>query len=103
MLRAGLGSLVSVVYPPICIACQAATGEAQALCPACWSGMGFIERPYCERLGTPFAVDLGAGLLSPAAIADPPVFARRGPFAASTAWRASWCTASNTAIASNCP
>ncbi|UZF95314.1 ComF family protein [Bosea sp. NBC_00550] len=76
VLRAGLGSLVSVVYPPICIACQAATGEAQALCPACWSGMGFIERPYCERLGTPFAVDLGAGLLSPAAIVDPPVFAR---------------------------
>jgi ComF family protein len=68
--------LVGIVYPPTCIACQAATGEAQALCPACWRGIGFIERPYCERLGTPFPVDLGAGLLSPAAIADPPVFAR---------------------------
>jgi ComF family protein len=75
-LRAGLDALVGVVYPPSCIACQAATGSAQALCPSCWSGIGFIERPYCERLGTPFAVDLGAGLLSPAAIADPPVFAR---------------------------
>jgi ComF family protein len=38
--------------------------------------MPFIERPFCERLGTPFAQDLGPGLLSPAAHADPPVFAR---------------------------
>lgn len=76
LLRNGLHGAISIVYPPTCIACRAATGEAQALCPACWRGIGFIERPYCERLGTPFPVDLGAGLLSPAAIADPPVFAR---------------------------
>ncbi len=38
--------------------------------------MRFIERPFCERLGTPFEQDLGAGLLSPQAIADPPVFRR---------------------------
>ncbi|HEY5793675.1 MAG TPA: ComF family protein [Bosea sp. (in: a-proteobacteria)] len=76
LLRAGLRSAIGIVYPPSCIACQAATGEAQALCPACWGGIGFIERPFCERLGTPFAIDLGDGLVSPAAIADPPVFAR---------------------------
>lgn len=38
--------------------------------------MRFIERPFCERLGTPFAVDLGMPLVSPAAIANPPVFGR---------------------------
>ncbi len=75
-LRAGLHGAIGIVYPPSCIACQAATGEAQALCPACWGAIGFIERPYCERLGTPFSVDLGDGLISPAAMADPPVFAR---------------------------
>jgi ComF family protein len=75
-LRAGWHGLVGIVYPPTCIGCRAAIGEAQALCPTCWRGIGFIERPYCERLGTPFPVDLGAGLLSPAAIADPPVFTR---------------------------
>ena len=74
--RGALRAAIGIVYPPSCIACQAATGEAQALCPSCWSGIGFIERPYCERLGTPFALDLGEGLVSPAAIADPPVFAR---------------------------
>lgn len=73
---AGLRAAVDIVYPPSCIACQAATGEAQALCPACWGEMRFIERPYCERLGTPFPVDLGDGMVSPTAIADPPVFAR---------------------------
>jgi ComF family protein len=38
--------------------------------------MRFIERPFCERLGTPFAIDLGIPLVSPAAMADPPVFVR---------------------------
>jgi ComF family protein len=75
-LRAGLSHAVGLVYPPSCVACRAATSEAQGLCAGCWSGIGFIERPYCERLGTPFEVDLGPGLVSPAAIADPPVFAR---------------------------
>ncbi|MDO9440671.1 MAG: ComF family protein [Beijerinckiaceae bacterium] len=64
------------VYPPSCLACRRATESAGALCPACWTGMPFIERPFCERLGTPFAQDLGDGLLSPAAIAEPPVFER---------------------------
>ena len=67
---------LGVLYPPTCIACQAATGEPHALCAACWSSIRLIERPFCERLGLPFAVDLGQPLLSPAAIADPPVFGR---------------------------
>ncbi len=72
LARAALDTL----YPPTCLACRAATGEADALCPACWRAMRFIERPFCERLGTPFEQDLGEGLLSPQAIADPPVFRR---------------------------
>src|ERR687894_1981060 len=67
---------LGVVYPPTCIACGGATGEAHTLCARCWSEVRFIERPFCERLGTPFAVDLGMTLLSPAAIAEPPVFER---------------------------
>lgn len=48
--------------------------EHGALCQACWRDVGFIERPYCQLLGTPFAHDLGAGFLSAEAIAHPPVF-----------------------------
>lgn len=66
-----------VVFPPACLACRASTEAAGALCAACWAQVRFIERPYCERLGIPFAADLGNdGLLSPEAVANPPVFAR---------------------------
>ncbi len=68
--------LLDLVYPPGCLACGRATGQAEGLCSACWRGMRFIERPLCERLGTPFAQDFGAGLLSPEAMAHPPVYAR---------------------------
>jgi len=69
-------ALLDTLYPPTCLACRAATDAHGALCPQCWRAMRFIERPFCERLGTPFEQDLGAGLLSPQAVADPPVFAR---------------------------
>lgn len=50
--------------------------SAKALCPACWGALPLIEAPCCDRLGVPFAADYGPGLLSPAAIADPPRFDR---------------------------
>lgn len=68
---------LSLIYPPTCSSCGAATADPGALCPNCWSGLRLIEEPVCPRYGTPFAVDLGIGpLLSPRAIADPPVFGR---------------------------
>jgi ComF family protein len=76
LLSALRSATVDVAYPPLCIACREVVGREASLCPRCWARMRFISRPYCERLGTPFAVDIGGPLLSPAAIADPPVFAR---------------------------
>src|SRR6202050_2139532 len=73
--RAGRAAL-DTLYPPICLACRAATSEAGALCSSCWRAMRFIERPFCDRLGTPFEHDLGEGLLSPRAATDPPFFQR---------------------------
>jgi ComF family protein len=70
------GLVLDAAYPPQCLACREITAEPASLCPACWRAMPFISRPYCERLGTPFAVDYGGPLLSPGAIADPPVFRR---------------------------
>lgn len=67
---------LELLYPPSCLACRAATQDHGVLCTACWNEMRFIERPFCERLGTPFIRDLGPGLLSPEAMADPPVWAR---------------------------
>jgi len=68
--------LVNLVYPPSCIACSAALAEADGLCPACWRQIPFITHPFCQRYGTPLPVDHGSMMLSPLAIADPPVFTR---------------------------
>jgi len=74
---AGLGrSGMALIYPPSCISCGAAVDRPQALCADCWSSIRFIERPFCERLGTPFALDIGGTLHSPGAIAQPPAFNR---------------------------
>ena len=74
--RLGVAAL-DLVFPPTCLACRKATAGHGALCPACWKSINFIDRPYCERLGTPFPYDLGIeGLHSPDAIANPPVYAR---------------------------
>lgn len=75
-LRTGFRAAADLVLPPTCLACRKPVGAAGGLCPACWTGMGFIERPYCEKLGTPFVSDMGAGILSPEAIADPPAYDR---------------------------
>jgi ComF family protein len=71
---AGGRALVQAVLPPTCLACRKPAGATGGLCPQCWQGAGFIERPYCERLGTPFAYDSGGPLISPVAFADPPAF-----------------------------
>ena len=75
-LRYARRAALDLVYPPFCIACRGAVTEGGALCPSCWTHVRFIERPYCERLGTPFAQDLGPGLISPEAMASPPVYNR---------------------------
>ncbi len=69
-------AFVQTVLPPVCLACRKPAGAGGGLCAKCWQGAGFIERPYCERLGAPFAYDSGMPLISPAAFADPPAFDR---------------------------
>lgn len=75
---ARLGAAVlDLVFPPGCLVCRRAVAAHGGLCAACWGEIGLIERPYCERLGTPFDYDHGApGLVSLEAAAHPPVFAR---------------------------
>jgi len=77
MLRHMRKAAFDLVFPPVCISCRSAIETEGGLCPACWAQVRFIEKPFCDRLGIPFAADLGVGgLLSPEAIARPPVFGR---------------------------
>lgn len=71
-----LRPVLDVLYPPCCAVCGVRMAVHRALCGACWSRMRFIERPYCDILGIPFAKDPGEGMVSALAIAEPPVFDR---------------------------
>ncbi len=75
-LRRFAGAAMRLALPPACLACDDAVAADGSLCARCWAGLRLIERPYCERLGIPFAHDEGAGALSPEAIAEPPPFGR---------------------------
>ena len=77
---AGVGAtarrILDLGLPPLCPTCREPVADPSALCSQCWSKLTFISRPYCERLGIPFAYDPGPGVLSMEAIADPPSYNR---------------------------
>jgi ComF family protein len=75
-LRAPLRLALDVALPPLCPACREPVGDTAGLCAQCWAKLSPIERPFCERLGTPFVYDPGPGILSMQAIADPPSYRR---------------------------
>ena len=65
-----------MAMPPGCLACGSRVDRPGTVCPPCWASLRFIDRPYCEVLGLPFAFDLGPGALSAEAIATRPPFQR---------------------------
>ncbi len=67
---------LNTLLPLRCMCCDTRVGSEDGLCPVCWHGMPFIEKPVCYRLGTPFSFDLGEQAWSPRAIASPPDFER---------------------------
>lgn len=79
-LRRGVAAFgsgaIDLALPPRCLACDRHVAAEGGLCMVCWGGFRLIERPYCQRLGIPFAYDLGPDALSAEAIADPPPFER---------------------------
>lgn len=75
-IRAAAGLPARLLFPPVCAGCRRLVAAPGTLCGRCWPKLRFIERPFCEVMGTPFAFDMGAGFLSAEAIAEPPPFAR---------------------------
>ena len=66
---------VNLILPPQCLNCRARLA-GQGFCASCWCELGFIEAPLCDRLGIPFDYDPGEGIISAAALANPPSYAR---------------------------
>jgi ComF family protein len=72
-----LGGLVlDMLYPPVCLSCDAPVAIADTLCPECFRKLRPITTPMCPVLGLPFEVSLGPDARSAEAIADPPPFGR---------------------------
>jgi ComF family protein len=67
---------VRLLFPPLCAGCRRIVTEPGTLCGECWPKIRFLERPWCEVMGTPFSHDMGEGFLSAEAIANPPRFER---------------------------
>ena len=68
--------VLDAIYPPLCISCRAATGEAHGLCAACWGRMNFLDGPACGTCGLPFEIDPGGETLCAPCHAEPPAFDR---------------------------
>jgi ComF family protein len=72
----GVRAALDVVFPPLCLSCRVRLSEPHALCSACWSGLGFIDGPQCERCGLPFEIDPGGETQCGACLASPHAFDR---------------------------
>jgi len=76
-MRRLVHSLADVLVPPVCLACHARLDQPDALCGRCWQGVSFVRQPLCDRLGIPLPFGVpGDVLVSAAAVADPPAWAR---------------------------
>ncbi len=76
------GWLADIVVPPVCLACRTPLARHHAVCGACWRQISFIRQPLCDRLGLPMPFGTGEGMVSAAAVANPPAYGRARAVAA---------------------
>lgn len=76
------GWLADMVVPPVCLACRTPLARHHEVCGACWRQIQFIRPPLCDRLGLPMPFGTGDGMVSAAAVANPPVYGRARAVAA---------------------
>jgi ComF family protein len=76
LLRNLAARFADLILPPSCVACQSRVAGHDTLCPSCWRQIDFIQPPLCDRLGIPLPYDTGGQMISAAAVAHPPDFAR---------------------------
>ncbi|MEM7024211.1 MAG: ComF family protein [Pseudomonadota bacterium] len=73
--RAAYGVL-NLVLPPRCLACGGGVEAPERLCPACWSGLTFLEKPQCRLCGYPLPHAVPSAPLCGNCAAEPPVYDR---------------------------
>ena len=70
------GVVLDLLYPPVCLGCDAPVTVANTLCSPCFTSLRPITAPLCPVLGLPFEIWLGPEARSAEALADPPPFGR---------------------------
>lgn len=75
-LRFAGRTVLDFALPPRCPACFAPTDVHHAVCGACWGRMPLIAEPVCAVTGAPLPMPSPPGTISPAALADPPLYRR---------------------------
>ena len=68
--------MADFLLPPQCLSCRERVMEPATLCARCWRDLSFLTEPCCDRRGIPFAFDPGEGIVSAAALANPPMWDR---------------------------
>lgn len=68
--------LARILFPPTCPSCRRMVTRPGTVCGSCWPKIRFLEQPWCDVLGTPFPHEMGDGIISAQALANPPVFRR---------------------------
>ena len=71
-----LSRAVDLVLPPRCFGCGVLAVRQGELCAACWSGLRFLQEPWCRSCGRPLAHSGAAQALCGACAGDMPPFDR---------------------------
>jgi ComF family protein len=75
-IRRGARWLLDAVLPPRCPNCGTIVDTPAAICGICWSAIGFIAEPMCQRCGGPFEFKVADRSICGRCLSDPPVFER---------------------------
>ncbi len=62
------------ILPPTCGLCREVVATPGALCAACWRGMSFLARPWCNGCGMPFDLAAEPDALCALCLSDPPPY-----------------------------
>lgn len=71
-LRAALGPVVDLVFPPRCPLCGSALASQGGLCGDCWSELAIPGEPCCATCQRPFGEGAPEGLVCGPCLAQPP-------------------------------
>lgn len=73
--RIGTAAL-GLLLPPRCIACGGGVGRQGELCADCWSGLRFLQPPWCRLCGRPLPHAAAAAPLCGSCAKEPPGYDR---------------------------